>query len=346
MSHGKMNMDHQNNQSELLLAWKALSGSSPTDGWRSININTDTSCKIRAARYFPGNQEVLLLGFKDINKSNSKNFPNGKGFSLSYADLGSNSENMTWLALTRELLGSLDLFLSMAEDILNMLQKIKYFSDDKTFTSVLTRINAWQDFMKKNKEGILSQEEEIGLFGELIILEELTKHNISPNEAIDCWQGPLDKIQDFYLNNGGIEVKTTMSKKGFEVSISSLEQLDNTLIAPLFLIGVRLNLHESGSTLTNLIIKLKERWSPDLEALEKLNIKLLHAGFYEEFSKEYKRTFIKDEILTFNVDENFPKLIRRDLASQITKAKYTIDLDLISENRIDINSAITKLKEN
>ena len=63
-----MNMVHQNNQSELLLAWKALSGSSAIDGWRMINIDADISCKARAARHFPGNQEVLLLGFNNIKK--------------------------------------------------------------------------------------------------------------------------------------------------------------------------------------------------------------------------------------------------------------------------------------
>ncbi len=135
-------MVHQNSQSELLLAWKALSGSSAIDGWRMINIDADISCKARAARHFPGNQEVLLLGFNDIKKLNDHSFPKGKGFSLSYADLGNISEDLTWISLTRELIGSLDLFSKMSEDILSVLEKIKGSTQQTIFTIILARINA------------------------------------------------------------------------------------------------------------------------------------------------------------------------------------------------------------
>ena len=339
-------MVHQNNQSELLLAWKALSGSSAIDGWRMINIDADISCKARAARHFPGNQEVLLLGFNNIKKLNDHSFPKGKGFSLSYADLGSISEDLTWISLTRELIGSLDLFSKMSEDILSVLEKIKGSTQQTIFTIILARINAWQDFMKRNKEGVLSSEEEIGLFGELLILRDLTKYNILPSQAIDCWQGPLDSIQDFYLNTGALEVKTTISKNAFDASINSLEQLDNTLVSPLYLIGVKLSLNDEGITLSNLIKEIKNEWAEDAEAIEKLNIKLLHAGFFEELSKEYKRTFTKIEIVTFIIDEQFPKITKPSLHKEITKVKYTVDLDLINANKIDFNLAVSKLREN
>ena len=339
-------MVHQNNQNELLLAWKALSGPSATDGWRMINIDAEISCKARAARHFPGNQEVLLLGFNNIKKLSNHSFPKGKGFSLDYADLGANSEGLTWISLTRELIGSLDLFSKMSEDILSVLEKIKSSAQQTIFTIIIARINAWQDFMKRNKEGVLSYEEEVGLFGELLILRELTKYNILPSQAIDCWQGPLDSVQDFYLNTGALEVKTTISKNGFDASINSLEQLDNTLVSPLYLSGVKLSLNEVGITLSNLIEEIKKEWFEDAEAIEKFNIKLLHAGFFEELSKEYKRTFIKDEFITFIIDEQFPKITKRIVDKEITKVKYTVDLDLINTNKINFNVAMSKLMEN
>ena len=177
-------------------------------------------------------------------------------------------------------------------------------------------------------------------------MRDLTKYNILPSQAIDCWQGPLDSIQDFYLNTGALEVKTTISKNGFDASINSLEQLDNTLVSPLYLIGVKLSLSEVGISLSNLIEEIKKEWVEDAEAIEKFNIKLLHAGYFEELSKEYKRTFLKNEIITFIIDEQFPKITKPTLHKEITKVKYTIDLDLIDTNKIDFNLAISKLREN
>ena len=63
-------------------------------------------------------------------------------------------------------------------------------------------------------------------------------------------------------------------------------------------------------------------------------------------SKEYKRTFTKIEIVTFIIDEQFPKITKPSVHKEITKAKYTVDLDLINTNKIDFNLAVSKLREN
>ncbi len=336
-------MAHQSKIEELSSAWKALAGSTSTEGWRAINISTTGACKIKAARKFPGNEEAILIGFNNIKKTSEHNFPKGNGFSVSYADLGNNSENLIWISIYRELAGSLDLFSRMSDDILFNTERLNGSSDETVFSLVISRIFAWQDFMRRSKVGVLGSEEEIGLFGELVIINNLLEKEIQPKEIIEAWHGPLDSIQDFYFGKGAIEIKSTISSD-LEVNISSLEQLDNTLINPLFLMGVRLELAEDGINLNQMIEKLRCLITIDKLALDAFNGRLLHAGYYDDMSGEYTRRFNLLGIDSFEINKDFPRIIKPMLLPEIVKAKYQINLTKFTSSIVKFEDAISQLR--
>ena len=56
----------------------------------------------------------------------------------------------------------------------------------------------------------LSEHFQLGLFGELRLLEMFIK-NFGWEKSLDFWKGPDSGLHDFEINNSLIEVKTTLS---------------------------------------------------------------------------------------------------------------------------------------
>ena len=148
----------QNRKDELLIAWKAFDANKSSEGWQTIPLSRNGPCKLFAGRHFPGNEEGLLVGFKSLNVSQFSRLPKGKGFIVSKADLGKESDGVEWIALKRQIGANLDLFILMVNDVITTLDSLSTASDEKIFTIFLSRIIAWQDFMQRDGKSVLSQQ--------------------------------------------------------------------------------------------------------------------------------------------------------------------------------------------
>ena len=84
----------------------------------------------------------------------------------------------------------------------------------------------------------LSAEREVGLFGELTVLDFLIS-GTSGSEAIAAWRGPNGDEHDFDLGCGDLEVKSTTSEKRVHW-IGSLSQLTPTPGRLLWLLSIQL----------------------------------------------------------------------------------------------------------
>ncbi|MCS9556871.1 PD-(D/E)XK motif protein, partial [Pseudomonas aeruginosa] len=112
---------------EILGVWRALPGNAATPGWRSIDLVQQTgSCRIKAARHSPGNEEAVLVGFATTKIAPATQLPQGQGFRMERATLGETGGNHSWLAIVRQPAGSLELFAKVVSDIVHLLQS---FSD-------------------------------------------------------------------------------------------------------------------------------------------------------------------------------------------------------------------------
>tara|TARA_B110000003_G_scaffold261274_1_gene282831 strand:- start:206 stop:1177 length:972 start_codon:yes stop_codon:yes gene_type:complete len=74
---------------------------------------------------------------------------------------------------------------------------------DDSFDAIL---DEWKRFFDK-WDSPLSREEQIGLFGELTVLQHLLEHG--PVGRVDGWLGPSDSLHDFQTNDWHLEVKTS-----------------------------------------------------------------------------------------------------------------------------------------
>jgi hypothetical protein len=147
--------------------------------------------------------------------------------------------------------------------------------------------------------------------------------------AVHGWCGPLDGIHDFRFPAGALEVKATATAGTFPATVSSLEQLDDSLVSPLFLAGVRFRLDPAGENLPRRADAIRQLLHGDSSTLAAFDTRLLHAGIFPALSDRYPRSFIHEMTRLCRVEVGFPRITHGSVHSAIRRAKYEIDLDLV-----------------
>jgi hypothetical protein len=327
----------------LRAAWRALAGGQQGEGWKTIPVAIVAPCTLLAGRRLPGDAEALLVGFRYFQKVPDSRLPQGHGFEVSSLSSDPTGGDRSWLALARKPGASLELFTMMAEDLLRLLQGSKMQDEGGVLNQFLSRIHAWQDFMDRHRDGLLSPEAELGLFGELVLVDLMIEAGVQPRNVLDAWQGPLDGLQDFVSGGGGIEVKTTLSTSGFPAIVNSLEQLDDSLRQPIFVAAVRLRLDSLGTSLPQMAEKIRHRLRDQQIVLGLFEIRLMQAGLLNTVSERYARTFALVATALLPVRDSFPRLTRRDVHFAVRKARYEIDLDQAGVPDIGLPQALELL---
>jgi hypothetical protein len=336
-------MAQLNKVEEITSVWRALADISRNhEGWMTMPVAAGGPCILKAGRHFPGREEAVLAGFGLLPSSIREALPEGRGFSVREVFLGDEGDDKTWIALMRLPTGSLEMFTLMAADIVSTLEAIPAVSTGVALTTFLSRIRAWQNFMQRGKDEVLSHEAEVGLHGELAILDALLHAGLPPDLAVTGWVGPCNGVQDFFVGSGAIEVKTTTASPGiFPTKISSLEQLDDSQHAPLFLAAVRICQADIGMSLPERIQSIREKLqerSPEI--LPEFDMRLLQAGYINFLADRYVRKFEQIETRIFPVDDTVPRLTHAMVPVGILRAKYEIDIETIKSNDVSLDAAL------
>lgn len=316
------------NSMDILAFWRGLSGNESRPGWRFIDLLEAGGCKVKAARYSPGNEEAILLGFPTMKIGANTLLPKGQGFRMEQAQLGEVSGGYLWLAIVRQPAGSLELFAAVASDVVRLLSSSRQMSEKQVYQKVLGRVRSWQEFMRKGREG-LSAEAELGLVGELHVMRAMIEQGIPLFSAADAWKGPHDGLHDYLLAGGAIEVKSTLASEGFPVRILSLDQLNDSHSQPLFLAGLRFSVGSTGWTLPQLVTEMRVLIEPDQAAASLFELALLAAGYLDMHADSYDRHFLLDEIRVYPVDADFPRLVPFNISTAIRRVQYELDLALV-----------------
>jgi len=327
---------------DFLMAWSALSGDDAEPGWRSIALLPCGPLEVRAGRRSPDNAEAVLVGFPTAKIPAADKLPEGQGFSVERADL--EGAGKLWIALSRKSAGSHELFAAMSCDVIGALDDaVAAGADEARLARVcIGRVGAWQEFMRKGTQA-LSPEAEIGLVGELVLLRAIIRAGVAAAQAIESWVGPLDGIQDFEIGTGALEVKATLSSKGFPAKIGSLEQLDDSVRQPLFVAGARFHQVESGQNLSAFVAEMRTVIQGDAEATRLLSERLLAAGYIDAHEGRYPRRFVLNDIRVVKIGDGFPRLTPGNVPSGIMRAMYEIDLDKAQGDNVDVDGALKQL---
>ena len=162
--------------------------------------------------------------------------------------------------------------------------------------------------------GRLSEQQELGLYGELLVLNHLMG-SVGEDKAVASWRGPMHEEHDFGLEGFDIEVKTTLSEDRNH-RISSLTQLEPSPDRNLWLVSLQLTTHGVGGT--TLPRSIQEMMDAMLSLAARLIFveRLTDAGWDPSHSHLYTRQFtLRSEVLTFEVTSEFPAITAHHLQS-------------------------------
>lgn len=318
-------MAHQSNLDELITAWRALGSASSTDGLLTIPILSNTSIKVLAGRIYPNNFEAVLFEFLDVDVR-QVDMPKGKGFEVTVVKGADNSTS--YVALVRDQIGNIELFTAMSVDVVKSVVYFPAANHKERYESFLARVRAWQEFMSSRPSGMLTGDEEIGLVGELLVLEKFLISGVSADGVLAAWKGPDRGIHDFAFSaQCDFEVKSSVSMDAFVAKIVSLEQLMPPAYGPLYFVGCQLSLSDNGFTLSDLISRVRDRLGDNHSALSVLNFKLIKVGYLDAKSDQYKRRFAEQAFRVHEVSDSFPRLTRVNAPFGLVQATYEIKVE-------------------
>lgn len=308
----------------LARTWRALKDVEGEE-WALSPLHKNGAVVFHAGRSFPGSREAIVVDFPAGTIKPADRLPSGGGFDVLRAPSPAGMDGREAIALVRLIDGSHELFALMAINVLRHLEHLAGVTPRATLDAFLVRVREWQEFMANQRRKPLSVERQAGLMGELIMLEALVGHTGSALVALDSWQGPLKAAQDFHVDNGAIEVKSTAKAQGFIARINSIDQLDSERW-PMFLCAIRFAEDEAGETLTQCVNRLREIMDGS-GVRKQFDALLLLSRYLDVHADRYTRKLLSGDVLCFLVEDAFPCLRRAMLPGQIRNAQYDLDIE-------------------
>ena len=224
---------------------------------------------------------------------------------------------------------NLSLFYNFCEDIIN--QTSNYYGNDG-YLEIVNRYNQWKKMFYGNSK-ILSENEVLGLIGELLFLKDYCFPIYGVSVGLNGWSGPEPTHKDFSYKDEWYEIKSINRFKN-TVSISSIEQLDSITEGKLVVYSFeKMSPSFNGISLNALVGMVSNmiQYETDKDIFFE---KLKQVGYsYNEVYDNYMYNMIN--IDKYIVNTEFPKIKADDLPNGIGKVQYEIFLSLIEKFKED-----------
>jgi len=199
--------------------------------------------------------------------------------------------------------------------------------ESEAFSVAVTEVlDAFETLFSKAEN--LSREREIGLYGELLVLERLLSR-VSPETALAAWLGPGAAEHDFALPIGDLEVKTTGSENRIHW-ISGLDQLSPSPGRSLFLLSLQITLAGAGPgrSLERLIEEIRVALG---NSRSKFDDNLRGSGWRDDHGRRWQRWRLRSHPLCMDI-ACLPALTSEGLAAtgvdiaRLRDVQYRIDV--------------------
>ena len=120
----------------------------------------------------------------------------------------------------------LELFRALCADLISSARFMKRANQEHALSAVVARIVRWQGLLRAMHGRILDSGEQLGLFGELVVLRDVFLVRTDAFSALSAWRGPSGAEQDFQFAGWLFEVKSQSAASDKLIRISSEHQLD------------------------------------------------------------------------------------------------------------------------
>lgn len=227
-----------------------------------------------------------------------------------------------------------EIFLVLCNDLVSIMTEM----DENIISKLIIRLQRWQKLLQKTTLRVISKEEQMGLFSELLVLRDFLIPSYGYQESINSWVGSLGDKQDFLMHNFSVEVKSFRLTSGNYVWISSKEQL-NSEKKPLYLFTCALNEVSSGETIEDLIKSIQKNIDKEL-LQEEFLIKVEQYGYFPEINVGSLSRFRAEQVNAYEVSESFPKISLNQIPPLIRDMKYSIDLSGCKQFQVKISDIL------
>ncbi|MBI2714273.1 MAG: PD-(D/E)XK motif protein [Rhizobiales bacterium] len=311
--------------SQVCDAWLALRAEHRREaGWHLRRVHTEASCEISAGIQQPGGIPMLVLELPVADVPSDIVLPQSRGFSVEPRLTGGSSSGMARYAIILSDPAYESVFDVLCSDVAAVAAALSRRAD--ALRSLMRQLHIWQDFMARHGPGGMSDEEIIGLIGELVLIRDHLRPLIGIRAVLNTWAGPDTQPNDFGLPGGFLEVKTTTRQAPTLIPISNAAQLDD-LRGTILLAHVHLRPDPGGVTLPELagaVRSIVRQDAPELVA--RFDEQLRDAGYLEAQASFYDRRFGLDRVDFYRVTDGFPRLTPADLRPGVDDCRYTIQV--------------------
>lgn len=207
---------------------------------------------------------------------------------------------------------------------------VSYLRDGSSFRHAVSESIADMKDLLANR-GRLTDEEETGLWGELLVLEHLIVR-AGEDMAIEAWLGPGSQEHDFYLGGFEAEVKTTRAEARRH-QIGSDTQFEPSPGRPLYLVSIQTTLAGaamSGRTLPRTIADVRDVLN---RSTSRFDAALHDLGYRDADADLYRTEFqLRSTPRAYLIEDVFPAVTRSRLENAvpnfqlISDVRYRVDV--------------------
>lgn len=192
---------------------------------------------------------------------------------------------------------------------------------------LIRRIQHWQKFLEQMETNGLTPQQQVGLYGELLLLLQLLKAGGDAVQLVNAWNGPDAANHDFSVGLAAIEVKSTSSNDMSSFVVSNEFQLDvsnlESLVICHFCFDVR---GGAPKSLPRLVGEIFAELDPI--CCDEFDGKLLNAGYHVAHAHLYDAVgYLERQQSFYRVRSGFPALTPANLPAGICETKYRVRLD-------------------
>lgn len=309
----------------------------PVSPWENLRPSTEpgTSLAVRVDAEHPhdffwglsarGHPQLICRLPGNVPFPEAKDVPSLNLINVQFQSL----ENKSWCIVELCDRAHEDNFRVLAGALVEAARKV--IAPEAVLPVFLRHLSRWQKLLGRSRPaGVMSFQEQLGLFGELFFLHTYVLSSFSQEEGIFSWVAPQEHPQDFLLASGtAAEIKCRQATSSEIVHVASQHQLHQP-DCPLYLIVFSLGRAErdqaSAFSLYNLVQTVRRLLAENEPATEEFELRLLQRG-YVDVPDEYDQHWWRvNGTKCFAVSGGFPRLEPAMLPAGIIDINYSISL--------------------
>lgn len=263
---------------------------------------------------FPDPHEEYRLPDSGLKLSN--------GFELLHHELRMTETGQTSCYLELRNVGNIDLnlFGALIDEVLRTLDR-QIVGPVEVIKTVLER---WKHILSLDSDRVMSANKLIGLLGELLLLEHLIQQK-TPN-ILNNWVGPLGSRHDFEFANSSIEVKSTTTRIGNEITVHGITQLESSVGKDINILKIKFEPAPTGLSVPEVVNRILETDGVSANAFYE---KLTKVGYSHLMAEAYFNFRLQPiEFQLIPVDEKFPRITKEAL-KEFDKDGRILDIEYV-----------------